>query len=174
MKGSIVDAIKDLIVENFGIETWADILEGAGLGRADTFKISQDIPDEIVYKVINSISTKLDLTFDQIADLFGEYWAFVYTPKVYKPYHRRVRTAKEFLLKVDSIHQKVTKSIPNAHPPRIEYREEGPNVLIMKYISERKLIRILLGVVKGVGKRFDTDLTVEQISEDELKITFNE
>ncbi len=75
---------------------------------------------------------------------------------------------------MNEIHRKVTENIPNAHPPRFEYRWEGPNVLIMKYISPRGLVEVFMGVLKGVGKFFNTDLKIERVSPDEVRIEFME
>ncbi len=174
MKGAIVDAIKDLVVENFGLEKWMDVLENAGLARTTTFSVREDVPDETVLKLVESISQTLNLSLQEVADAFGEYWVSVYMPKVYKPYYRGVSSAKELLLKMDEVHRKATQNIPNAHPPRFEYRWEKPNVLIMKYKSPRGLMDIFIGLIKGVGKFYKTPLEVEQISQDEVRITFPE
>ena len=174
MKGVIIDAIKDLVVDNFGLEKWMDVLENAGLPRTTTFSVREDVPDETVLKVMESISETLNLSPEEVAEAFGEYWVSVYMPKVYKPYYRGIRSAKELLLKMDEIHRKATANIPNAHPPRFEYRWEGPNVLIMKYKSPRKLVEVFMGLIKGVGKFFKTPLEVERISEDEVRIKFPE
>jgi len=174
VKGAIIDAIKDLVVENFGMEKWMDVLENAGLPRTTTFSVRKDVPDETVLAVVESISRTLNLSPEEVADAFGEYWVTVYMPKVYKPYYRGVTSARELLLKMDEIHRKATQNIPNAHPPRFEYRWEAPNVLIMKYKSPRKLMAIFMGLAKGVGKFYKTPLQVEQISEDEVRITFPE
>ncbi len=174
MKGVILDAVKDLIVDNFGLEKWMDILENAGLPRTAVFSVRDDVPDETVLKVVKSISNTLNLSPEEVADAFGEYWASIYTPKVYKPYYRGIQSAKELLLKMNEIHRKVTENIPNAHPPVFKYRWEGSNVLIMKYISPRGLVEIFMGVLKGVGKFFKTTLEIERISQDEVRIEFKE
>ncbi len=174
MKGVIIDAIKDLVIENFGMDKWKDILENAGLDRTTTFSLREDVPDETILAVVESISKTLNLSPEEVADAFGEYWVTVYMPKVYKPYYRGITSAKELLSKMDEIHRKATQNIPNAHPPRFEYRWEGPNTLIMKYKSPRGLVGIFTGLVKGVGKFFRTPLKVEQISENEVRIVFPE
>ena len=46
-------------------------------------------------------------------DDVGEYWVNVYAPKIYAAYYQGVKSAKDFLLKMDYIHQQTTKTIPN-------------------------------------------------------------
>ncbi len=172
MKGSIVDAIKDLITEFFGREEWLKVLENANIDRNTHFGIKQDIPDEVVLSIIDSISKTLKLSQLEVIDAFGEYWASVYTPKVYKPYYRGIRSAKELITRLDEIHQKVIHDIPNAKPPRFEYKWENENTLIMKYKSFRNLILIFIAVLKGLAKHYKTPLEIEQISENEVRIIF--
>ncbi len=172
MKGSIVDAVKDLVVDNFGSKMWEDILEGAGLDRFTTVRLLDDVPDEVVMKVLEVAMDKLNLSFDELADVFGEYWINVYVPKVYKPYLRRIKSAKVLLLKLDDIHQKVVRNIPNANPPRFDYRWESPDVLIMKYKSPRNLVRVFVGIVKALGNKYGEFVDVTMLSNNEVRIRF--
>ncbi len=172
MKGCIVDAIRDLVVEHFGQEKWYDILDGAGLPVGKTFSVGENIPDETVLAILNSMSRHLNMTPEELADAFGEYWVTVYTRKVYKPYYRGITNAREFLLKMDEIHRRVTTNIPEARPPRFSYQWEGPNTLIMTYKSHRGLMGIFLGALKGVGKLFNTPLEIEVLDGNRVRITF--
>ncbi len=172
MKGSIVDAIKDLVTENFGREKWEDILEGSGLSRATLFPVMEDVEDETVLRILESLCKVLQLNLKEAADAFGEYWVTVYMPKVYKAYYRGIDNARDFLLKMDSIHSKVTKNIPNAHPPRFGYRWKNSKTLIMEYKSPRGLMDIFIGLIKGVGKFYKTDLKVSKISDTDVEIKF--
>ncbi len=174
MKGVIVDAIKDMITEKFGREAWAEVLEGAGFSRTKVFPLSQDVPDEDVLKIINVICDRFGLDLQEAADMFGEYWNTVYIHKVYKAYFRGIESAKDFLLKMDEIHRKATENIPGARPPRFEYRWKDSRTLLMKYLSRRKLMPIFIGLIKGVGKNFNTPLQVRQVSENEVEIVFPE
>ena len=92
--------------------------------------------------------------------------------KLYGSYFKGANNSKELLLKMDDIHDKVTKNIPNALPPRFEYEWKNDKTLILKYKSKRGLIDILLGLVKGVGKYYKEDLKVTKISNDKLQVIF--
>ncbi len=86
-------------------------------------------------------------------------------------YNGKLRS-KELLLKMDSVHDSVTKNIQNAHPPRFEYEWKDSRTMIMRYKSNRGLIDILLGLVKGVGKYYKEDLKVTKLSNDKLQVIF--
>ncbi len=61
----------------------------------------------------------------------------------------------------------------NAHPPRFEYDWKDDKTLILKYKSQRGLIDILVGLIKGVGKYYKEDLKVSKISSDKVQIVFS-
>lgn len=91
---------------------------------------------------------------------------------MYRPYFIGVKTAKEFLLKMDSVHAKTTRNMPNAHPPRFEYEWEGEKTLIMKYKSQRGLIDFMVGLIKGVGKHYNEELKVTKLGGDKVRVIF--
>lgn len=172
MKGAIVQCIGDLVKSNFGNDKWEMTLETAGMSKTSFFTPIQNVDDEKVMKIIGSVCKVANISSAQAADAFGDYWVNVYAPKLYGSYFKGANNSKELLLKMDDIHDKVTKNIPNALPPRFEYEWKNDKTLILKYKSKRGLIDILLGLVKGVGKYYKEDLKVTKISNDKLQVIF--
>lgn len=172
MKGAIVQCIGDLVKSNFGNDKWEKTLETAGISKTSFFTPIQNVDDEKVMKIIESVCKVANISPAQASDAFGDYWVNVYAPKLYGSYFKGANTSKELLLKMDDIHDKVTKNIPNALPPRFEYEWKNDKTLILKYKSKRGLIDILLGLVKGVGKYYKEDLKVTKISNDKLQVIF--
>ena len=132
----------------------------------------QSFLDADVLKVVESVCKVLNLTLQQAADAFGDYWVNDYAVNIYKFYYRHSNSAKDFLLNMDNVHIEVTKNIPNAHPPRFTYNWENDKTLIMTYNSHRDLIDFLIGLVKGVGKYFNEDLKVKKLENDKIQIDF--
>ncbi len=124
-------------------------------------------------KIISACMEVLNLSLTQLADAFGDYWINVYTQRLYWVYYKESKNAKDFLLKMDNIHVKLTKDIPNAHPPRFEYEWKDDHTLIIHYRSKRKLIDLVVGIAKAVGKYYKEDLQVKKLSEDKVEIKFN-
>lgn len=172
MKGSIVQCLGDLVKSNFGTDKWENSLETAGLSKTSFFIPLQNVDDEKVTKIVDALCKVNNISPSQAADAFGEYWVNVYAPKLYSSYFKGMNNSKEFLLKMDNVHENVTKNIDNAHPPRFEYEWKDNKTLVMKYHSKRGLIDILMGLVKGVGKYYKEDLKVTKISNDKLQIIF--
>ncbi len=172
MKGVIVNCLAELVETKFGVDKWKEALEKAGLPRESTFLVTQDVNDAAVIRVLDSLCKVLNISLQQAADAFGDYWVNVYAPKLYAPYYKDVNSAKEFLLKMDDVHRISTKNIPNAHPPRFDYEWKDDKTLIMTYMSHRNLIDIMIGLIKGVGKYFKEDLQVKKLSDTQVEIVF--
>lgn len=173
MKGVIPSCLKELVVNKFGKDKWESALAMAGLDKTTSFLPTHDVDDAGVLKVVESVCKVLDLSLPQAADAFGEYWVCTYAPQIYKPYYQKATSAKEFLLKMDDVHRLTTENIPNAQPPRFEYKWIDEKTLIMKYKSKRKLIDFLVGLTKGVGKYFKENLQVSKQGDDSIRVVFS-
>ena len=172
MKGVIVIALKELVVEKFGLNRWNEILKGAGIEKEPYMTVLSDIDDKIVLDVLKSLCRMLGMTSQQAADAFGEYWMTVYAPKHYQAYFLNVKNAKEFLLKMDQVHVSSTKTMKDARPPRFQYEWKDNRTLIMTYISKRGLMDIFEGLVKGVARYYKEDLKIRRVGTDKLEIVF--
>jgi len=121
MKGVVLIALKEMVQKNFGGDRLEEALRKAGINKEFSVLPTSDIDDQVFLKILNSVCEVLNLSLTQAAEAFGDYWINVYTQKVYGLFYKGAKTAKEFLLKMDSVHVTTTKSMPDAHPPRFEY-----------------------------------------------------
>ena len=143
MKGVIAICLGEFVAKRFGKEEWSEILVAAGLSKKASFLRGQDVDDAAVLKVIRATSSVLSLSPMAAADAFGEYWCCEYAPRIYGVYYGSGRSAKDFLLRMQDVHNMVTRNIANAKPPAFQFEQPAPNKLIMKYISYRGLGDIL-------------------------------
>ncbi len=173
MKGVILDCMEKLVVEKKGKPVWEKILVNSGFDKNKKFLITQDIDDKIVLKIIDSTCIVLNNSLQTTANAFGVYWMKYYAPKIYRAYFGNTKTAKDFLLKLNKTHEQVTNNIENARPPIFEYEQPDEKTLIMTYISERNLMEFFIGLIKGVGKYFDEELTIERTGGNKVKINFS-
>ena len=172
MKGVIVTCLESLVKEQFGQHKWEDVLEEAGLKRHAIFNMTSNVQDATVLQIVQAACTVLEITPHQAADAFGDYWVNVYAPKVYSMYFRKAHSAKEMLLNMDKLHETVTSSIPDAHPPRFDYEWKDEQTLIMHYKSHRGMIDFLVGLIKGVGTYYNEELRVTKQSETAVEVIF--
>ncbi len=172
MKGVILQCLGELVKENFGRDKWEEALERAGMDRKSVFLATQDVDDSVALGLLSAVCDVLNITLKQAADAFGEYWVCKFAPKIYRVYYEGCNSAKDFLLKMDNIHTISTKNIPNARPPRFEYEWQDDKTLVMKYKSHRGLIDIMIGLIKGVGKYYNENLSVIKLGDDAVKVIF--
>lgn len=172
MKGVIVKCLADMVTEKFGKEKWEEALQRAGLKKGTVFLATENVDDAAVLRIVNAVCDVLGITLQQAADAFGEYWVCNFAPKIYSVYYKGVNSAKEFLLKMDKVHEVSTQNIPDARPPRFGYEWKDDRTLIMTYKSKRGLIDIMVGLVKGVGKYYKENLKVTKLGPDKVEIIF--
>ena len=171
MKGVIAKCLQELVVEQFGQDKWDAVISKV----PDVPKIIvpiADIPDEKVLQLVGETCEVLGVSLQQAADAFGEYWVNVYSQKLYKRYYEKNKTARDFILYLDRIHEAMTENMPNAMPPRFEYEWKDDKTLLFNYSSHRDLIDFAVGLLKGVGKYYNTDLKIIKKSDKLLEITF--
>jgi len=172
MKGVILDCLKNLVSDNYGTKNWQNILVMSGLNSNETILSTNDFDDKIAISLIDSTCKVLNISIEQAADAFGEYWMNNYASKIYSVYISNLKSSKELLLQLDNIHAKVTKNIANARPPKFTYEWEDEKTLLMTYNSKRNLIDIFLGLAKGVAKYYKENLVITKIANDKIKIIF--
>ena len=172
MKGVIVMSIKEMTEKNYGKDKWLEALNASGQKEEPYLTVSSDIDDIFFQKLVKSISTAVGRPLSEILDAFGDFWINTYSQRIYKPYYDQCKTAAEFLLNMDIVHDTVTRRIEDARPPQFAYEWKGEKTLLMTYKSERGMIDYMIGLIKGVGRYYQENLQVEKLSEERVKITF--
>lgn len=172
MKGTIVKCLKELVENKFGKDKWATICEKTSFPANTLISLTADIEDATVMKLFENTCSTLGVTMEQAADAFGDYWVNTYASAIYKSIFSKYKNAREFILGMDDVHIMVTKTVPNAKPPRFTYNFTDDNTLVMTYESTRGLIVVLMGLVKGLARYFNEKLTVSKINDTSIKIVF--
>lgn len=172
MKGTIVKCLKELVVNRFGAEKWAEICRLSDYPANQIINLSADVEDAKVMSLLGSTCTVLGITLEQAADAFGDYWVNDYAVVIYKHVYDKFGSAREFILGMDGVHVQVTKMVANASPPRFKYEFKDEKTLIMTYESQRGLILVLAGLIKGLGRFFKENLGVTRLDDRTLRIVF--
>jgi len=172
MKGIVAVALKATVMENFGNEVWYSILVKSGLKKTAQFTTSTDVSDEFIGRLMHATLAELNITMPQAGDAFGSRWMNHTVPRVYPVFLHNLSSSRQLLVKLNDIHARVTKMIPNAQPPHFDYSWEDDNTLIMSYTSHRGLIDLAVGMIKGVGEYFNEELSVRKLNNTEIKVIF--
>jgi hypothetical protein len=172
MKGTIVMAVREMIQEKYGKDAWTKSLLAAGIDKEPVIAPSSVMDDMVVVNVIKGICRTVGCTMQQFADMFGDYWVNNYAQRMYKSFFLGSKCAKDFLLKMDTVHVNVTRAFPGSTPPRFDYEWKDNRTLIMTYKSPRGMMELFMGLIKGVGKHYGENLQVRRISPNQVEVVF--
>ncbi len=161
MHGSICVILKKFIEQNYGKETWSEILRLAGHDGLVLSPI-QNYPDEAVFAIVGATCEHLEIDMTTGLEAVGRFA----TPEL-------VRFAKgmlhpdwktfELLANIETlIHRTIRVSNPDADPANIQAFELSDDQVQVVYSSQRGLCALAHGILQGLGDVFDEELTVVQ------------
>lgn len=87
-------------------------------------------------------------------------------------YYQGIDSTRAMVTALDGIHDKVTKTIKNARPPRFAYEWKDSDTLLLTYNSDRGLLDLFISLVKGLDKNFNCSTAMNKISNSELELKF--
>lgn len=163
MYGMVNKAVEQLVVRNFGEETWEAIKEKAGID-IEVFISNDGYDDAITYRLVEAASAVLNLPAEQILHLFGEHWVLVTAREDYGALLTMHGTnLREFLLNLPNFHTRVQMIFPNLKPPRFEVSDATEQSVRLHYHTHRPgLAPFVVGLMHGLGKLYETPVTVTQ------------
>lgn len=167
MYGLINQAIRGLVIENFGEEMWARIRTSAGV-ETDDFVSMQSYDDAVTYELVGAASKELDLPAETVLETFGKYWVnYVGQENYGELMNAAGDDLPTFLENLDQMHARIMLSFPELNPPTFRVTDRSENSLVLHYHSERPgLAPLVVGLLHGLGHRFKTDVSVEHDRQD--------
>lgn len=166
MIGLVNKAIEGLVCSAHGEETWDEIVERAGVGDAH-FLGMDPYPDAVTYDLVGAAAEVLQTEAADLLRAFGEYWT---TYVVDEGYGHLLEMHDggfvSFLSRLDEMHGRVGLVFDGLQPPSFRCEDEQESQVVLRYYSDRPgLAPMIEGLVLGLGRRFDLDVSVEQITE---------
>lgn len=157
-------AIEEMVVKNHGIDTWERIKEKAGVD-VEVFVSSEGYPDSVTYSLVGAASEVLGTPPSEIFEAFGIYWVVETAQKGYGDMMASGgKTLREFLINLPDFHARVSMFFPHLAPPIFTCSATAEKSVTLQYRSERPgLAPFVVGLFKGLGKAYATDVTVTQL-----------
>lgn len=172
MKGTIVCCLAELVQTKFGENMWKQLLTSNGLDAGKVFTTNENVDDGVVIQIITSLCKQANITPEQAAEVFGDFWVNVYAPKMYPIFLKRNKNALSFLLDMDNVHFYMTKTMKGAEPPHFKYERLSDDRLRMQYESKRGLFHIFIGLIKGVAHYYKEKIEIEQQGDNQVVLRF--
>ncbi|AFY36408.1 heme NO-binding domain-containing protein [Calothrix sp. PCC 7507] len=163
MYGLVNKAIQDMVCSRFGEGIWQEIKQKAEVD-VDVFISMEGYPDDLTHRLVKAASVILGLSPADIMQAFGEFWVQYTSEEGYgEMIDMSGETLPEFLENLDNLHARVGVSFPKLQPPSFECSDMEEGSLSLHYHSHREgLTPMILGLVKGLGTRFDTEVDITQ------------
>ena len=158
-------AIQDLVTKNFSEEQWIVIKEKVGF-EDDFFISMQPYPDQLTYDLVAAASEVLKLEQAAILEAFGEHWILYTAVEGYgEMLALSGSTLPEFLGNLNLLHDRIANIMPELEPPKFTTKEIKENHVELIYESDRGgLASMVVGMLRGLGKRFEKNCKITQIS----------
>jgi len=171
MYGLIHRALRDMIVDQHGYDTWMEISDASGV-TSDAFLTMRPYDDEIAMSLAIAAASILEQPIEELWDSFGFYWITQFAPR---EYHRLMNLAGdnpiEFLQNLDDMHDRISTSFIHFLPPSFRVSFSTSNSAIVTYSSSRTgLTHFVLGMLKGLGPRFGVDMSINWVAPQENAI----
>jgi hypothetical protein len=166
MYGLVNKAIRDLVVNNYGAEPWKRICEKVGFFEEDFLGMSP-YPDKLTYDLVFATAEELNTEPGKVLELFGEHWILYTAEGGYSDIIRMTgETMPEFLSNLDFLHDRIKNVMPELNPPLFTTRNETEQSIEIEYRTKRAgLTPMVIGILRGTGKRFGLDVAVEHIEQ---------
>lgn len=164
MYGLVNKAIKDLVTTNYGDDVWKDICKRAGFFEEDFLGMSP-YPDKLTFDLVKHTSDALTVDPSVVLELFGEYWITYTAEGGYGDIIKMTgETFPEFLSNLDFLHDRIQNVMPELRPPLFTTRNETDHSIEIEYRTHRNgLTSMVIGILRGTGKRFGLQATIEHI-----------
>ena len=164
MYGLVNKAIEQMVIEGYDEESWEAIKQKAEVDE-DLFINMNSYLDDVTHRLVRAASEVLGLSSNAILQAFGEYW-ILYTAE--EGYGELLKASghnlPDFLENLDTLHARVGLSFPKLQPPSFQCSHQSQEGMHLHYHSRREgLAPMVKGLIHGLGKRFQTDVTIEQV-----------
>ena len=166
MYGMVNQAVRGLVLEQFGQEAWKNIHEKAN--APENFDSFNQYDDAITYGLVGAATEVLKIPAETILHAFGEYWVLKVAVTSYADLMDKTGTDfLAFLKGLDHMHSRIKVTFPNYRPPsfRVEVLSEG--LVQLDYYSDREgLVPFVEGLLQGLAVHFELKLEIEQVPDD--------
>lgn len=173
MYGMIHRAVRQMVLEGVGKETWADIEAAARIGQSEL--ISAEVYDDsVTLNLIECAARCVGVEVDQFMIEFGQYWIAYAELGSFGPIlHFTGEDIATFLRNLDRLHESVQSVMPDARMPSFKVLSEEPGALVVAYHSHRSgLEPFVEGLLMGLLIRFNLVGTVSPMTSEGARATF--
>ncbi|SDC80936.1 heme NO-binding domain-containing protein [Geotoga petraea] len=159
MKGMVVGTWIDTWRKLFGDNLVDKAMNNVNIPTDKYFTPTEEVEDKKVYSMVDTISNGTGKTKEEILKEMGK--KNINTFYSYYPNFFKREGLLSFLAAMNDVHKSLTKRIPGARPPRIDFDIESEKVAIVTYSSFRDMRYYFLGLLEGAADYFNDNMEYE-------------
>ncbi len=168
MKGTVVSSWIQSCRGLFGDEAVNKALEKYNMPQDKIFTPFEDVEDSVAKGLVDTIGNSMNKSHAEIWGLMGE--ENIKTFSTNYPGFFRHENAYGFLKSMNDVHMIVMRRIKGAVPPILDMQPLSSNTAMFIYRSKRKMGDYLAGLLSGVAKYFNENITIEVKEDNESEI----
>ena len=161
MHGLIFAQLQKYADTKVGPGTWQTLLKESGYEHKLYLPI-QEYPDE---ELVTLVGTASRLTGIPIPTLLEDFGAFV-VPSLVQMYGAHIKPEWKTLDLIENteeaIHTAVRRRNPEASPPQLVAIRKGPDEVLVKYTSQRKMCAVAKGIAQGVANHYGEPIQITE------------
>lgn len=160
MQGIIFTAFADLVIDQFGLAFWDQLLERYPVGSGGAYTAGAQYADEELIQLVQGLSQETQIPVPDLVRLFGKaLFSVLYNSLPVSM--KQEQSLFAFIISVDkTIHREVARLHPHAYLPKFKFTQHSPEVLEMHYHSKRQLCHAAEGLIEGAAEFFGKKITI--------------
>jgi Haem-NO-binding len=133
--GLINEGLRDMVVGMAGQDAWKSMTEDMGIDPSG-FEPLCPYDDSLTYKLVELVSTRFNLSQDEVLRRYGNYWITFTAAQGYGEMMQLFGSDFRSCLKnLNRMHGHMGAMMPNLSPPRFRVEERTPHDLLVHYYS---------------------------------------
>jgi hypothetical protein len=169
MYGMVNLAIQEFLRGSYGHEVWQAIRAKTELSH-EPFLTMEQYPDQLSTDLLVTASALVDRSVPQLLEELGDYWIGFAEHSGYGELMEILgNDVFEALQNLDNLHTRVGLAFPDLLPPSFWVTDLQKDSLVLHYQSQRRgLAPMVIGLVRGLGRRFNQNVSVREIDSEGL------
>ena len=168
MYGMVNEAIRSMIIETGGNESWEKIASNANIKNVEGFASFEQYDDQVTLDLVLNTSNHLDIEVTKLLESFGLYWVEYAKKSEYSSIlEAAAKNPIDLLKNLNALHKRLELTFDNLNAPSFWVENLTENSLELFYKSQRDmpLEFFVIGLVKGIFKLYDASCEVEIVGE---------
>jgi len=160
MHGVIHRRLKQYVEERMPDGAWDRVVDHAGVEPKLYLPVAH-YPDEEFTSMVDAIADLSGHEAETVRRDFGRFLA----PEILSTFSAHVKgewSLLDLLEHLDEVYEEIESQNEDNDPPTVSCDRVVSDMAVLTYESERKLCEVGLGVIEGLAKEYDEEISIEE------------